>query len=95
MDRVLAEATPFLDTKERAQVRTLCHVEGIPSVEILKAAKLHPSCAIVVQWRGLFIQGRAETLKEILHQSAMPLFLIKAESDQKSLLKIGPETRVA
>lgn|GEM_PF-2308122 len=95
LDRVIAEATPFSDTKERARVRTLYHVQGIPSVEILKTAQHTPSCAIVAQWRGLFIQGRAETLKEILHQCAMPIFLIKAEADQKSLLKIGPETRVA
>jgi nucleotide-binding universal stress UspA family protein len=95
LDRVLAEACPFSETKERARVRNLYHVQGTPSVEILKAANDTPSCALVVQWRGSLINGKAEILKDLLQQIVAPIFLLKTKAEQKSILKIGPERRVA
>jgi hypothetical protein len=95
LDRVLAEASPFSDVRERAQVRTLYDVQGWPAPEILKAVKKTPSCSVVAEWHGSLIHGKAETLKDLLHDFSMPIFLVKAETEQKSVLKIGPETRVA
>jgi nucleotide-binding universal stress UspA family protein len=95
LDRVLAEASPFSDTRERAQVRTLYNVEGTPAVEILKAAGKTPSCALVAEWHGSLLKGKAEILKDLLRQTEIPIFLVKTESEQKSVLRIGPEKRVA
>ena len=95
LDKVIAEATPFSGMKERAQVRTLYHVQGTPSVEILKIAKRTSSCALVVEWHGSLIHGKAKTLKELLCQVTFPLFLVKTEIQQQSTLKIGPENQVA
>ena len=95
LDKILAEACPFSDTKERACVRTLYNVQGTRSVEIVRAAKDDPSRAFVLEWHGSLIQGRAETLKSILHQIIVPIFLVRTEPDQLSVLKIGPENRVA
>jgi len=95
LDRILAAASPFSDVRERARVRMLYEVQGLPATEIMKMAKKTPSCAIVAEWHGSLIHGKAETLKDLLQESDMPIFLVKAEADQKSILKIGTETRVA
>ena len=95
LERILAEASPFSDPKERAQVRSLYQVQGLPSVEILKAAKNTPSCALVAEWHGSLIHGKAEVLKDLLHEIVIPIFLIKTESEETSILRIGPESRVA
>ena len=95
LERILAEASPFSDPKEKAQVRSLYQVQGIPSVEIQKAAKNTPSCALVAEWHGSLIHGRAEILKDLLHEIAMPIFLVKTESQEKSILRIGPESEAA
>ena len=95
LDRVLAEGSPFSDIKERAQVRSLYQVHGAPAAEILKASKRSPSCAIVAQWRGSLIRGRAQTLKDLFQENARPVFLVKAKLDPKSTLKIGSENQAA
>ena len=95
LDKVLAEACPFSDAKERAQVRSLYNVQGAPSVEILKAAQNDLSRALIVEWHGSLIHGKAETLKQILQQIGVPVFLIRTVVEQKSVLKIGPEDQVA
>lgn len=95
LDRVLAEASPFSGSQERNQVRTFYQLTGVPSVEILKIVKKISSCAVVSEWDGSLIHGKAETLKELLRQISMPFFLIKKKRDEKSVLKIGPESRVA
>jgi nucleotide-binding universal stress UspA family protein len=103
LDRVLSEASPYSDMRERAQVRTLYHVRGTPSVEILKAAKNAPSCALVVEWRGEWhgerhgslTHGKAETMKNLLEQVVVPIFLVKTEVDRRSFLNIGQDDRVA
>ena len=95
LDKVLSEACPFSDAKERSRVRTLYNVQGTPSVQIPKAAAADPSRALIVEWHGSLIQGRAETLKSILDQIAVPVFLVRSKPDQTSVLKIGPENRVA
>ena len=76
-------------------MRTLYHVQGTPSAEILKAIKNAPSCALITEWHGSLIHGKAETVKTLLHQAAMPIFLVKTEIEQKSILKIGPDDQVA
>jgi hypothetical protein len=95
LDRVLAEGSPFSNAKERSLVRKLYQVKGAPSAEILKIAKGDPSSVMVVEWHGSLVQGKAEILKDILQQSDVPIFLIKTELEQKSILKIGTERRVA
>jgi len=95
LDRILAEACPFSSTAARAQVRSLSQVEGHPSVEILKLAKNAPSYALVIEWHGSLIHGKAETLKNLLHQIHTSIILVRAENEQRSTLKIGPERQAA
>jgi nucleotide-binding universal stress UspA family protein len=95
LDKILAESCPFSSTQDRSHVRTLYDVQGVPSVEILKAAQDNLSRALIVEWQGSLIQGKAETLKKILNQIEVPVFLVRSEPDQVSVLKIGPENRVA
>ena len=95
LDRILAEASPFSDVNERAKVRTLYEAQGNPATEILNAIKKDPSCALVVEWHGSLVQGRAETLKNILRQVPLPIFLVRTEPMKQSVLKIGPEDQVA
>jgi nucleotide-binding universal stress UspA family protein len=95
LDGVLAEACPFSEVKERAEVRTLYEVQGIPAVEILQAVKKLPFCALVVEWHGSFSEGRGKVLKNILNEVSIPIFLVRTEVEQRSVLKIGPDKLVA
>jgi nucleotide-binding universal stress UspA family protein len=95
LDEVIAEACPFSEVKERAQVRTLDNVDGSPSTEILKAIEKDSSRALVIEWHGSLSPGKAGTLKEILEHIAVPVFLVRAESEHICTLKIGPEDQVA
>jgi len=95
LDGVLAEACPFSEVKERAEVRNLYEVQGSPAVEILQAIKKLPFCALVVEWHGSFSEGRGKVLKNILNEVSIPIFLVRTEIEQKSVLKIGPDKLVA
>jgi len=95
LERILAEASPFSEPKERAQVRSLYQVQGVPAVEILKAAKNEPTCALIGEWHGSLIHGKAEILKDLLNEILIPIFLVKTESEEKSILRIGPESEAA
>lgn len=95
LDRILAEASPLSDLKERAQVRRLYYAQGIPAVEILKTANQFPSCALVAEWHGSLTLGKAKTVKKLLRQIVIPIFLVKAEPKLKSILKMGPEEHAA
>jgi nucleotide-binding universal stress UspA family protein len=89
LDDFISSATPFSNSQEKKIIRRFSVVQGKASEQIIRELKKRKADMIAVQWRGNFMKGRAETLKEMLEQLQLPILLVKPEAATVSRLRAG------
>lgn len=91
MERIVSEASPYSDPRQRAHVRRFHHVSGQTADEIRKVMESEPGAVLVIEWKGVLERGHAKVVKDVVEEQGYPVFFVKAGRVRKSKLKVGPE----
>lgn len=89
VDQMIVQASPFSTARERRYVRRFCHCYGDVADEVTKVMRETPKGLLVLEWKGIIKEGRANTLKSLLSRAEYPVLLTKRREKQGALLRVG------
>lgn len=95
MDKILAEGCPFSTFEERKWVRELCACSGDVSEQVARIVAKSPKSALVLEWNGALVEGRAQTLREIFERAHCPVLLVRTAAAAGFRLKVAKEFKAA
>lgn len=95
MERIVSEASPYSDPRQRAHVRRFHHVSGQTADEIRKVMVSEPGVVLVIEWKGVLERGHAKVVKDVVHEQWDPIFFVKSGRVLRSTLKVGSEFNAA
>lgn len=95
MERVISEASPFSNPRQRSRARWFHHASGRTTDEIRKILEAERGAVLVIEWKGILERGHARVVKEIVHEKRYPILFVKMGRLRKSTLKVGPRFEAA
>jgi hypothetical protein len=89
LDELVAGACPYSSIRERSALRSFFQVRGDTARQIFVMLRKKRRGLLIVEWKGNFAHGHAETVKAILNTSRYPVLLIKPAAEETSSLCLG------
>lgn len=93
IDKVISEATPYSNARQRAWVRQFHHCVGLTEDEIGRVIQHSPGAALVVEWKGSLTTGRAAVVKRLMQDARHAIVFIKVKPEKSATLRIGRRSR--
>ena len=98
LDKIVTECSPYSSLKERKQVTHIEHLSGKSGKEpqaISNFLKKSPRGLLVLEWKGVLVEGHASIIKELVKTTVSPILIVKMAPQAKSKLKFGREFKAA
>jgi hypothetical protein len=89
----IAEAVPFTSVQARRRVRGFSLCRGDAKAAIISTTEHRRSSLITVEWKGIYIEGRAQVLKAILREGRTPVLLVRESTEGEMRLSAGRARR--
>ncbi|NDD91365.1 universal stress protein [bacterium] len=95
IDEFISQACPFCTQREKRVIRDFHLVHGTASEEIPRLLSGKSVGVVAVEWKGSFMQGHAETLKEMLRTLQAPVLLVRQRKAHETPLRAGHRLKVS
>ncbi|MBU6375133.1 MAG: hypothetical protein KGQ59_03985 [Bdellovibrionales bacterium] len=89
----ISAACPFCSESEKKVIRNFRLIHGSAILELPKILSDTSVGLIAIEWKGLFMRGHAETLKELIRKLRVPVLLIRETANQETSLRAGHRFR--
>lgn len=91
LSEFVRRALPHCAADDRSAIKDILLCRGEVAAELLKVVERLGISLLVVAWKGRFMTGHAQVLKELIEASGRPLLLIKAAARTPFRLKVGED----
>jgi hypothetical protein len=91
LDKVVSEGSPQSSLRERRRVNRFAHLSGGPPEEIARFMSTTARSLLILEWKGVLMNGHAETLKSVLKSVQAPVLIVKVARVPATTLKMGGE----
>lgn len=89
LNELVACACPTCSPQERSRIVDFHLAHGEVASELVQLTELKQTGALVVGWRGQFMQGRAQILKALMSRVRCPVLLMQPHPKAPFRLKVG------
>jgi hypothetical protein len=89
VDRAVAIASPLSGYEEKRWIRRYYRCQGAVTEQIVRIATRQEPSAIVLDWHGTLLPGRAELIKRLLRTTDHALILVKPHERPRMSLKLA------
>jgi hypothetical protein len=89
LDKIVSEGSPSSSLQERRRATRLIHRTGGAPDEISRYMQETVRSLLILEWKGVLVNGHAETVKSVLKSVHAPVLLVKESPQAASTLKLG------